>query len=145
MDTIGALRTRPRPSIGAASAVPLNMPNEATAEEAAKVATPRAAARRRRRRTARVVWPGTRSGMGVGTGRDVEVRALRIVGDLSSVGPLCRVRGRGTLFWLGGPHICAFTPQPVTGKGGPAWLLEPGVLAGVHVRVVKMVTCRHTP
>ena len=26
------------------------------------------------------------------------------------------------------------TPQPGTGKGGPAWLQEPGVLAGVYVR-----------
>src|SRR5665213_3344113 len=38
------------------------------------------------------------------------------------------------------PTSAHSTPQPVTGKGDAAWLLEPGVLAGVYVHQSVMIT-----
>jgi len=96
-----------------------------------------AAARRlaRRRRTALVVWEGVGEGVVLRAGTGVLNGDKSMVGDLSLVGQSPSDDGGAlTLFWLGGPHICACKPQPGTGKGVPAWLQEPGVLAGVHVR-----------
>ena len=88
-----------------------------------------------RLRTALVVWVGAEEGLLLCERTGVLMGAEGIVGDLSLVGQSPSDDGGAlTLFWLGGPHVCACKPQPVTGKGGPAWLQEPGVLAGVHVR-----------
>jgi len=113
------LRTMPAPegreAATAAGAEPTRVASNVA--DRATEARPAVAARLRRecfsrRRTAFDVCRWARDGVGVVREREetgVVVNAEGIVGDLSLVGQgHADERRARTLFWLGGPHICAF-------------------------------------